>query len=72
MSLSTQTIVGQVTRSAPRGDRIESNWTGVSGKALGMKGAGGQVQTEGTQTPRLWLLKRVTFQKKKRANVAKL
>lgn len=53
MSLSIQTIVGQVTRSAPRGDRIESNWTGVSGKALGMKGAGGQVQTEGTQTPRL-------------------
>lgn len=26
MSLSIQTILGQVNRSAPRGDRIESNW----------------------------------------------
>lgn len=26
MSLSIQTILGQVNRSAPKGDRIESNW----------------------------------------------
>lgn len=74
MLISTKTILGQINISAPKGDRIDSNWNGgIREGARHRKGWG--ITTAKGRHPDAKVHPRekvAFFQKKKRANVVKL